>query len=97
MEDASGKKRLGRPPAGLGKKGEPDKIKDYPRLSLTVRPAVKAKLDVVAALERRPTWKVVEDGIELYIAQMNPSDRRAVEAVGKRATAALTASTEPAH
>ena len=87
------RKRLGRPPAGSGKKGEPDRIKDYPRLSLTVRPAVKAKLDVVAALERRPTWKVVEDGIELYIAQMNPTHRRAVEAVGQ-ATATSTASAD---
>ena len=81
------RKRIGRPPAGLGKSaGEPEKISDYPRLSLTVRPITKAKLEAVTTLERRPAWKVVEDGINLYVEGMSPEDRRMVEAIAKRRT-----------
>ena len=77
--------RMGRPPSGAGKHGEPEKIRDYPRLSLTARPSVKAKLQAVATLQQRPAWKVVEDSIELYIDHMAPKDRRMVEAIAKRA------------
>jgi len=81
------KKRMGRPPTGLGKGGEPERIADYPRLSLTVRPITKAKLEAVTTLERRPAWKVVEDGINLYVERMPVEDRRMVEALAKRSTA----------
>ena len=77
------RKRAGRPPAGLGKKGEPARIREYPTLRVTVRPATKDRLVAVAKHEDRPAWKVVEDGINLYFDQMPPKDRRAVEAIVK--------------
>jgi len=49
---------MGRPLASLGRSGEPAKISDYPRLSLTVRPITKAKLEAVTTLEKRPGWKI---------------------------------------
>jgi len=78
------KKRMGRPPGGKGSHGEPERIRDYPKLALTIRPATKAKLDAVAVIEGRPAWRVVEDGIDAYIGNMPPEDRKAVQAVVER-------------
>lgn len=77
------KKRLGRPPAGSGKDGEPEKIRDYPKLLITMRLLVKARLKAIAEHEKRPAWKVVEDAIELYARQLPTKDRRAIEAAAR--------------
>ena len=77
-------KRRGRPPEGLGKKGEPDRIRDYPRQLFTMRPATKARLKAIAEHENRSEWRVVEDSIVSYLERMTPGDRRAVEAIVKR-------------
>ena len=82
MEQLS--KKRGRPPSGLGKNGEPARIRDYPRLRVTVRPATKDRLVAVALHESRPTWKVVEDGINLYFAKMAKADRLAADALARR-------------
>jgi hypothetical protein len=84
MDSQPLKKRAGRPPEGLGKKGEPDKIRDYPKILITVRPAMKARLKAIAEHEERPAWKIVDDGINLYFDRMKPKDRRAVESSAKR-------------
>jgi hypothetical protein len=57
---------MGRKPQGLGRQGEPKRIRDYPKLLVTVRPRIKAILDRVAIQEDRPKWKIVEDAIKLY-------------------------------
>ena len=41
-------KRRGRPPEGLGKKGEPDRIRDYPRQLFTMRTGEESILDAAA-------------------------------------------------
>jgi hypothetical protein len=81
-------KRRGRPPEGLGKRGEPDRIRDYPRQLFTMRPATKARLKAIAEHENRSEWRVVEDSIALYFDRMTPKDRRAVEAIVRKAAAA---------
>lgn len=81
-------KRRGRPPEGLGKKGEPDRIRDYPRQLFTMRPTTKARLKAIAEHEDRSEWRVVDDSIVSYLEHMAPKDRRAVEAIVKKATAA---------
>ena len=78
-------KRRGRPPEGLGEKGEPNRIRDYPRQLFTMRPATKARLKAIAEHESRSEWRVVEHSITAYFDQMTPKDRRSVEAILKRA------------
>ena len=78
-------KRRGRPPEGLGKKGEPARIRDYPRQLFTMRPATKARLKAIAAQENRSEWRIVEDSITQYFERMMPKDRRAVEAIVRKA------------
>jgi len=78
------KKRMGRPPAGLGKGGEPELISDYPKLAVTVRPATRTRLNAVAKVEDRPAWQIVDDSINQYVERMAPQARRKVEALSKR-------------
>ena len=47
----------------------------------------QAKLEALTTLERRPAWKIVDDGINLYVHQIPLEDRRMVETLGKRAMA----------
>ena len=77
-------KRRGRPPQGLGKKGEPDRIRDYPRRLFTMRPATLAKLHAISEREGRAEWRIIEDSVQLYLDQMEPEARRAAERLAKR-------------
>lgn len=80
-------KRMGRPPAGLGKDGEPERISDYPKLAVTVRTSTRAKLNAAATIENRPAWQIVDDSINQYVTRMAPKDRRIVEDIMRRTEA----------
>ncbi len=67
---------MGRKPQGLGKGLEPKKIRDYPKLLVTIRPSAKIKLKRMAARENRPMWKVVDDAIKLYEQAHHKKQRR---------------------
>jgi hypothetical protein len=58
--------QMGRKPEGLGKSGEPKRIRDYPKLLVTIRPKVHNALKRLAKREKRPMWKIIEDAIQLY-------------------------------
>jgi len=77
-------KRMGRPPEGTGKKGEPERIRDYPKLLVTIRPAVRTRLKAIASAEARPAWQIVEDAVALYFDQLPDDKRRAVQAAIRR-------------
>ncbi len=79
-------KRMGRPPEGSGRRGEPERIRDYPKLLVTIRPAVRARLKAIAVSENRPAWQVVEDAINVYFAQLPPDRRRSAQTAMRRAT-----------
>ena len=83
---AKSQKRMGRPPAGLGKEGEPKKISDYPKLAVTVRPGTRAKLNAIAVIESRPAWQIVDDSINQYADRMTAGDRRVVERAARQQT-----------
>jgi hypothetical protein len=58
--------QMGRKPEGLGKGREPKRIRDYPKLLVTIRPKVHDALKRIAAREERPMWKIIEEAIQLY-------------------------------
>lgn len=76
--------KMGRPPAGATPDGKPEKTSEYPKLTVSIRPSTKARLDAATALEKKPAWRIVEDGIMLYVDKMAPEDRRMVESIAKR-------------
>lgn len=84
MDTKPAKKRMGRPPGGVGKGTEPERIGDYPKLAVTVRPVTRAKLNAAATIEDRPAWRIVDDSINQYVERMTPADRRMVESIAKR-------------
>jgi hypothetical protein len=84
------KRKPGRPPAGIGTDGQPELTSKYPKLSIAVRPSTKAALAAVATLEKRPIWRIVEDGIRRYIESLPPEDRRVVRAIVGRSEARQT-------
>jgi hypothetical protein len=81
---------MGRPPEGSGKKGEPERIRDYPKLLVTIRPTVRTKLKAMAFVENRPAWQIVEDALSMYFDKLSAPQRRAVQAIvrNRRSTAA---------
>jgi hypothetical protein len=82
-------KRRGRPPEGLGKKGEPSRIRDYPRQLFTMLPITKARLKAIAEHQGRAEWRVVDDSITSYFDQLPLKDRRAVETIMKMSAAKI--------
>lgn len=78
--------KMGRPPAGTAADGKPEKTSEYPKLTISIRPTTKAKLDAVSAIEKKPAWRIVEDGIGLYMNGMPVEDRRMVDAIARRST-----------
>lgn len=78
------KRRVGRPASGGGSNGEPEKVADWPKLAVSVRPITRAKLNACAAVEHRSSWQVVEDAITAYIAALPAKDRKLIEDVAMR-------------
>jgi predicted RNA-binding protein Jag len=76
-------KQMGRPAEGLGG-DEPEKIRDYPRLSITMRATTKRTLESIAFFQNRAAWQVVEDAISAYLNTMEPSDRKTISSIVKR-------------
>lgn len=77
-------KRVGRPPAGDVAAGEPVKIRDYPKLNVTIRPVTKATLKAVSMIEGRADRFIIEDAITQYVGRMPAADRQAIENLAKR-------------
>ena len=75
--------KMGRPPAGTTLDGKPERTSEYPKLTVSIRPATKARLDAATAIEKKPAWKIVEEGITLYVGRMPVEDRRIVETIAK--------------
>ena len=82
MTDQRPKKR-GRPATGLGRDGEPSRIRDYPRLRVTVRPSTKDRLEALAQYQSRPVWKIVEDGVNLYFDKLQDESPRLAEVIAR--------------
>ena len=73
------KRKLGRPSSGGGKNGEPERVADWPKLALSVRPLTRAKLNACASVEHRSSWKILEDALTQYLERLPPADRKMVE------------------
>ena len=76
--------KIGRPPAATASDGKPEKTSEYPKLTVSIRPATKAVLDAATAIERKAAWRIVEEGITLYVGKMPVEDRQMVETIAKR-------------
>jgi len=79
------KQHVGRPAQGSVSDDGQERIRDYPKLAISVRPATRARLNAAAAVEQRASWKIVDDAINQYVERLPASDRKMVEAIASRA------------
>jgi hypothetical protein len=70
------RQRLGRPPSGA-RTGE--KVVDYPQVSVRLPPEVKATLQALSLVRRRPQWRVLADAIDCYYKEHSAGERRKVD------------------
>lgn len=75
---------IGRPPGGNPHAGEPEKIRDYPKLNISARPATRALLKATSMIEGRSEWLIVEEAVIQYVARMPIEDRKVIEGLAKR-------------
>ncbi len=62
-----------------GKGAASGRIRDLPRLGVTIRPDVKRLLDATAAHEGRAPWRVIEDAILAYFEVLPKAGKRAIQ------------------
>jgi predicted DNA-binding protein len=75
------RRRIGRPPAGA-RAGE--KVKDYPQLSAHVPKEIRAKLQALSLITRRPQWRLLAEAIERYVRDRPDVEQQMVdELVGR--------------
>lgn len=77
------RKRPGRPPAGDA--GEP--IRGYPRLSLWMRPELKAQLTALSSMTRVPAWRIIDQALTAHIKALPAEDRQPLDSLAKRVVA----------
>ena len=75
--------RVGRPPVGAG--GE--KVSEYPQVMIRLPGGTKAVLDALSGVTGTPIWRLVDQAVAVYVAQLPESERRLLEGVRLRRAA----------
>lgn len=78
-------KKVGRPPEGVDAHGKPMRIRDYPKLLITIRPEMHARLKAMAVTLEKPAWKIVEEATNLYFEGLSAKDQRTIQRVARQA------------
>lgn len=76
--------KRGRRPSDVNADGKPEKTSEYPKLTVSMRPEVKARLDAVSMLMKLPAWKIVEAALDCYVETVPPEDRRLIDGMVSR-------------
>ena len=77
---------MGRPPAAKDI-GPDSKTSTWPRITISSPPGLRETLNAIAAVENRPIWRIVADGVGLYLRAMGPEDRKLVDGLVARSKA----------
>lgn len=70
-----------------GDRGE--KVRDYPKLTISIKPETKARLDAVSVILGTPSWRVIDDALALHFRSLNAADRNLASSVAARTMPAL--------
>ena len=54
-------------------------MKDYPQVSIRLPGDVKATLQALSVVSRRPQWRLVTESIECFLRGLPEAERRLVE------------------
>lgn len=69
---------------GVGPDGTPEKVSHYPKMTVTMKPETKARLEAAATLRRLPAWRLIDEAFSHYMEGAAPDDRKAIEAMVRR-------------
>ena len=75
-----------RPPAATDL-GPDSKTSEWPRLTIAAPPGLRETLNAISALESRPLWRIITDGVALYVKSLPPEDRKLVDGIAARSKA----------
>jgi predicted DNA-binding protein len=75
--------RLGRPP--LGVRGE--RVSDYPQVMIRLPAETKALLDALSGVTGTPIWRLIDQAVDVYLAQLPEAERRLIDNVRDRRAA----------
>ncbi len=76
------KRKGGRPFAGTAQDGTPERVTDYGKITILMKPATKARLDALSTLMRLPAWRIVDDALGRYLeGTVSAEDRKTVESM----------------
>lgn len=60
------------------------KVSEMPKLTITMRPETKARLEALRSINREPAWKIIDDALEAHFKSLSLKDRRALEMLSER-------------
>ena len=67
-------------------------MKDYPQLSIRLPGEIKAKLQALSLIARRPQWRIITDAIDCYLRERPEDERKMVDdLVGRSRSRAVRA------
>jgi hypothetical protein len=75
--------RVGRPPVGAY--GE--KVSEYPQVMIRLPGGTKAVLDALSGVTGTPIWRLIDQAVQVYVAQLPPAERRLLRGVRSRRAA----------
>lgn len=84
MTDSKSGSGRGRPPAGKAENGTAELVSAYPKLTISMKPDTRARLDAYSTLTRRPVWRIVDEALRSYLENIPADDKWAVEGMAKR-------------
>ena len=74
----------GRRPTGVTADGKPELVSNYPKLTISMKPASKARLEALSALTRQPAWRIIDEALKQYMNTIAAEDKWAIEGMAKR-------------
>ena len=66
------------------KKSNEVKVSKLPKLTVSMKPETKARLEAYSTLAREPAWRIVDDALRKYLEAIPAEDKWAVEGMAKR-------------
>jgi hypothetical protein len=72
----------------LSAEGKPEKVSEYPKMTLSMPRRTKARLEAVSMLKGLPAWRIVDEAVTAFVAGLPTEDRSAIEALVRRMEAA---------
>lgn len=71
---------------------EPELVSKLPKLTVTMKPSTKARLEAYSTLSRQPAWRIVDEAVRQMLDAIPAEDKYAVEGMAKRIEARAASS-----